>query len=117
VIVKVTITQLKAPWPIGAQVGDVIELQGFDGMPGWAEGKCKPAADDAEASQVLVRAEPVQAEAAPEAAPADASALAAAEALLAEARTEADELRAMVADLQGRLAAAEAAPAAKGKKA
>lgn len=44
---KVTITQLKAPWPRGAVVGDVIELPS---VPGWAVGKCVPAPDDAEAT-------------------------------------------------------------------
>lgn len=43
---KVTITHLKAPWPAGAKPGDVVELQG-SAIPGWALGKCKPAADDA----------------------------------------------------------------------
>lgn len=126
---KVTITQLKAPWPMGAKVGDVIELQGFDGMPDWAKGKCRPVADDAEAAQVLERSAlpkvevkaPTKAE--PAAPAVDPDALAAAEALLAEARTEADELRARVvaaeaesAKLREALAAAEQAAAAKGKK-
>lgn len=43
---KVQITHLKAPWPTGAGVGDVIELQTPE-MPAWALGKCIPAADDA----------------------------------------------------------------------
>ena len=42
---KVTITHLKAAWPAGAKVGDVLEL---DSVPDWAVGKCVPAADDAE---------------------------------------------------------------------
>jgi hypothetical protein len=42
---KYVITFLKAPWPLGARVGDVIEL---DHVPAWAVGKCSPAADDAE---------------------------------------------------------------------
>ena len=41
---KLTITHLKAPWPVGAVVGDVIELAS---VPAWAVGKCVPAADDA----------------------------------------------------------------------
>ena len=41
---KLTITHLKAPWPTGAVVGDVIELAS---VPAWAVGKCVPAADDA----------------------------------------------------------------------
>lgn len=41
---KLTITHLKAPWPVGAVVGGVIELAS---VPAWAVGKCVPAADDA----------------------------------------------------------------------
>lgn len=33
-----TIKHLKAPWPAGAVVGDVIE---FEALPGWAAGKCE----------------------------------------------------------------------------
>lgn len=40
-----TITHLKAPWPAGAVVGDVIELPS---VPSWALGKCTAAPDDAE---------------------------------------------------------------------
>lgn len=40
---KLTITHLKAPWPAGAVVGDVIELAA---VPAWALGKCVPANDD-----------------------------------------------------------------------
>lgn len=40
---KVTITHLKAPWPEGSKVGDVVGLEG-DTVPGWALGKCVPAA-------------------------------------------------------------------------
>lgn len=50
---KLTITQLKAPWPNGAKVGDVIELAE---QPAWAVGKCSIADDDAEvtlASEVI----------------------------------------------------------------
>lgn len=42
---KVTITHLKADWPAGAKIGDVIELES---VPAWAVGKCTPTADDAE---------------------------------------------------------------------
>ena len=41
---KLTITHLKAPWPTGAVVGDVIELAA---VPAWALGKCAPADDSA----------------------------------------------------------------------
>ena len=44
---KLRITHLKAPWPPGAGVGDVVELD-VPEVPGWALGKCQPAADDAE---------------------------------------------------------------------
>lgn len=40
-----TITHLKAPWPVGAKVGDVLEM---NVIPAWADGKCRPAPDDAE---------------------------------------------------------------------
>lgn len=33
-----TIKHLKAPWPAGAKIGDVIE---FAELPGWAAGKCE----------------------------------------------------------------------------
>lgn len=42
---KHTITHLKAPWPLGAKVGDVIDLAT---VPVWAVGKCAPAGDDAD---------------------------------------------------------------------
>lgn len=41
---KLRITKLKAPWPVGAKVGDVIDLPA---VPAWAAGKCEPAPDDA----------------------------------------------------------------------
>lgn len=47
---KVTITTLKAPWPEGAKVGDVVAFEGS--VPAWAAGKCKPATDDAEVDHV-----------------------------------------------------------------
>ena len=37
---KLTITHLKAPWPQGAMVGDVIDLPS---VPSWALGKCTAA--------------------------------------------------------------------------
>lgn len=46
------ITFLKAPWPEGAKVGDVIEL---DHVPAWALGKCEPAGDDAVATIVATK--------------------------------------------------------------
>ena len=35
---KVKVTHLKAPWPAGAGVGDVVEFAGA--LPEWAAGKC-----------------------------------------------------------------------------
>lgn len=46
---KLTITQLKAPWPNGAEVGDVIELAE---LPAWAVGKCSIADDGADVTLV-----------------------------------------------------------------
>lgn len=45
---KVTIQTLKAPWPTGAKVGDVVAFEG-DTAPAWAVGKFAPAPDNAEA--------------------------------------------------------------------
>lgn len=44
---KVKITHLKAPWPAGAKVDDIVEVPS---VPTWAVGKCEPAPDDAEAA-------------------------------------------------------------------
>ena len=52
---KVTITHLKAPWPAGAVVGSVVEVNG-DSIPAWALGKCTPAADDAEVTVTATQA-------------------------------------------------------------
>ncbi len=40
---KARITHLKAPWPLGARVGDVVE---FDSKPAWAVGKFEQVGDD-----------------------------------------------------------------------
>lgn len=37
---KLQITHLKAPWPDGANVGDVVEFTKLDEVPAWAVGKC-----------------------------------------------------------------------------
>ena len=42
---RVQITHLKAPWPCGAVVGDVLELPV---VPVWAVGKCVTVGDDVE---------------------------------------------------------------------
>lgn len=52
---KLTITHLKAPWPTGAVVGDVIELAS---VPAWAVGKCAPADDSATVTAGVVQAAP-----------------------------------------------------------
>ena len=52
---KLTITHLKAPWPTGAVVGDVIELAS---VPAWAVGKCAPADDGADVTVGVVQAAP-----------------------------------------------------------
>lgn len=52
---KLTITHLKAPWPTGAVVGDVIELAS---VPSWAVGKCAPADDSAAVTVGAVQAAP-----------------------------------------------------------
>lgn len=41
---KIQVTHLKAPWPDGTKVGDVIEIDG-DTLPAWAVGKCEAAGD------------------------------------------------------------------------
>lgn len=47
---KLTLTTLKAPWPAGAKVGDVIELPA---VPVWAVGKCTKAPEDAEVTLIM----------------------------------------------------------------
>lgn len=101
---KVVITHLKAPWPAGAAVGDVVDLVDCAAIPGWAAGKCEAAADDATAAHVWAKPVP----AATEPAPSDADELRATQALLTEARIEADELRARVAKAEEALAQRDA---------
>ncbi|CAN7597043.1 hypothetical protein LJR039_004360 [Pseudorhodoferax sp. LjRoot39] len=48
---------LKAPWPAGAKVGDVVDMPY---LPTWAQGKCSVAQDGAEATIEFV--EPVAAD-------------------------------------------------------
>lgn len=99
---KVTITHMKAPWPAGAAVGDVVDVGAA--VPGCFLGKCTPAGDDAEAAHTY---EPVGLPSPPpvvfgQPAPVDQDELAIAKNMLAEAMREADELR-------GRLEQTEAA--------
>lgn len=52
------ITHLKAPWPAGAKVGDVVELTS---VPAWAKGKCVPAPEGDEPTVAfLLAVEPVE---------------------------------------------------------
>lgn len=46
---KVRIEVLKAPWPAGAKVGDVVEIAG-DRIPTSLAGKCIKVADDTPAT-------------------------------------------------------------------
>ncbi len=48
---------LKAPWPKGAKVGDVIDMPY---LPVWAEGKCSVALDGAKADFTLDRSDVVE---------------------------------------------------------
>lgn len=50
---RVEITVLNAPWPLGAVVGDVVDV---DSIPAWAVGKCVQVADDVE---LTIQPEPV----------------------------------------------------------
>ena len=52
---KVRITYMKAPWPEGAKVGDVVELDA-DAVPVWAVGKCELAEADADVTVVAEKA-------------------------------------------------------------
>ena len=61
---KLQITHLKAPWPEGAVVGDVLD---FPAVPVWAVGKCKQVEDDAPEAVFVVN--PDEAEAKPEGPP------------------------------------------------
>ena len=47
---RVQITHLKAPWPQGAVVGDVLELSE---IPVWAVGKCEQVGDEMELTIVV----------------------------------------------------------------
>ena len=102
---KARITQLNAPWPSGAAVGDVIELPA---VPAWAVGKCEPAPDDAEVTVV----------AGEELAPSDAMQALRAEVqgvverLRAEHAAQVAELQGKVSELSGKLAASDEAKAA-----
>ena len=61
---KVRITYMKAPWPQGAGVGDVVEVKG-DVIPQWAVNKCVPVTDDVPVTAKAKKAEPKKADEAP----------------------------------------------------
>lgn len=44
---RVLVTALKAPWPAGTQIGDIVDLPGRTAVPEWAVGKCEPAPERA----------------------------------------------------------------------
>jgi len=50
---RIKITVLNAPWPSGAVVGDVVDV---DIIPAWAVGKCVQVPDDTE---LTIKPEPV----------------------------------------------------------
>lgn len=60
---RVLVTALKAPWPAGTQIGDIVDLHGRVTVPEWAVGKCEPAPAAAESASAP--AQPEAAEAAP----------------------------------------------------
>jgi hypothetical protein len=110
---KLTITALKAPWPAGAGIGDVVEIEG-DAIPGAFVGKCEKAEAKAKATHTWPEAPVVD--------PMDdlRAKLKAAEAALASmedaALKAADEHAAALAAMTQRAEAAEAALAKIPKK-
>lgn len=50
---RVVITHLKAPWPAGARVGDVVDFVDRSAVPAWAVGKCVEASAGADAPHVV----------------------------------------------------------------
>ncbi len=117
---KVTITNLKAPWPAGARLGAVVEVG--DTMPGCLVGKCRPAEPGAHAEHVYQPALPTPVLAETKLEPqrdfeADLhlarQSLLAAEAALAAERETSAELRAKLADAEAALAARPAGKAGK----
>ena len=53
---RVRITHLKAPWPAGSGVGDVVDITGAE-VPSWAAGKCAQAVGEP-AAEFLTNPEP-----------------------------------------------------------
>lgn len=65
---RVLVTALKAPWPAGTQIGDIVDLPGRAAVPEWAVGKCEPApasAEPAAAPAPAAQAEAAEATTAP----------------------------------------------------
>lgn len=116
---KLQITVLKAPWPKGAKVGDIVEMKH---VPGWALGKCAEVPESTEATIDFDQAEEVAEH--PEVArirqAADHALQAAASELQAARDAHATEVRnlqadhaAEVADLKAQVAKAESAGGAR----
>jgi hypothetical protein len=106
---KVVITNLKAPWPAGARLGDVVEVG--DAVPGCLVGKCKPADQAAEAAHTYspTLPAPVLAETRLEPHAGLAGELADARAALLATVAELEAERQITAGLRTKLADAEAA--------
>lgn len=98
---------LKAPWPTGAKVGDVLDMPC---LPAWAQGKCSIAVDGSEVTIEFV--EPVAADGVNRPVVGDGSgqALPSAESInaeFAELRAKLEASEALAAALQAKLDAAE----------
>ena len=120
---KVRITKLKAAWPDGAKVGDVLELAS---VPAWAVGKCEVVGDEAvtddgtgealptiEAINERVATANRAAAGALQLAEEARAQLADAQAALQASTAEADELRKQLADAQAALASAQSGKSGK----
>jgi len=97
---KARITNLKAPWPHGAKLGDVFE---FEIVPVWAVGKFAVAEDDAEVTLSFEKKAEIIANVVP-----DQALLA----QIAELQSKLEASQAALAESEGALAAAQADGAA-----
>lgn len=114
---KVTVTQMKAPWPAGAAIGSVVELP-YDTIPAWAVNKCTEAPAEVEAAFTWTPPEPPPAAPAAKAA-ADSNAavlLDAAHATMADLQARLDTVTAERDAALARVTVLEAAAEAKGTK-
>lgn len=95
---KYIITHLKAPFPEGSQVGDVVD---FHEVPAWALGKVVPAPDEIQAAGIVANIKPAVSEPEPVAPSRDE--------LEAEAKALGVAFNARTSDetLSGRIAAAK----------